>query len=94
MGTNKQRHDSEAIIRKLRQAEVLLAQGKVVQEICRELGVSDATYYKWRRAYGGMAVEQARRLKDLERENDRLKKAVAELMLDKVSLKEAARGNF
>jgi len=94
MGTNKQRHDSEAIIRKLRQAEVLLAQGKVVQEICRELGVSDATYYKWRRAYGGMAVEQARRLKDLERENDRLKKAVAELMLDKVILKEAARGNF
>ena len=94
MGTNKQRHDSESIIRKLRQADVLLAQGKAVQEICRELGVSDATYYKWRRAYGGMAVDQARRLKELERENDRLKKAVAELTLDKVILKEAARGNF
>jgi transposase-like protein len=94
MGTNKQRHDSEAIIRKLRQADVLLAQGKAVQEICRELGVSDATYYKWRRAYGGMAVEQARRLKDLERENSRLKQAVADLTLDKVILKEAARGNY
>jgi putative transposase len=86
-------HGAEEIIRKLRQADVLLSQGKRVAEICREIGVSDATYYKWRKAFGGMGVEQARRLKELERENDRLKKAVAELTLDKPILKEAATGN-
>ncbi len=63
-------------------------------EICREIGVSDATYYKWRKDYGGLGVEQARRMKELERENDRLKRAVAELTLDKLILKEAASGNF
>lgn len=94
MGAKKPLHSAEEIIRKLRQADVLASQGKAVLEICRELGVSDATYYKWRRAYGGLGVDQARRLKDLERENDRLKQAVAELTLDKVILKEAARGNF
>ena len=87
-------HGSEEVIRKLRQADVLLSQGKTVAELCRELGVSDATYYKWRKVYGGMGVEQARRLKELERENERLKKAVAELTLDKLILKEAASGNF
>lgn len=87
-------HGAEEIIRKLRQADVLLSQGKTVSDICRELGVSDATYYKWRKGFGGMGVEQARRLKELERENDRLKKAVAELTLDKLILKEAAQGNF
>ena len=87
-------HGSEEIIRKLRQADVLLSQGKRVGDICREIGVSDATYYKWRKAFGGMGVEQARRLKELERENARLKKAVAELTLDKLILKEAASGNF
>jgi putative transposase len=87
-------HGSEEIIRKLRQADVLLSQGKRVADICREIGVSDATYYKWRKAFGGMGVEQARRLKELERENARLKKAVAELTLDKLILKEAASGNF
>jgi transposase-like protein len=94
MGTNKQGLGAEEIIRKLRQADVLLSQGKPVLEVCRELGVSDSTYYKWRRAYGGISVDQARRLKELERENERLKQAVADLMLDKVILKEAARGNF
>ena len=94
MGAKKPVHSAEDIIRKLRQADVLASQGKVVLEICRELGVSDATYYKWRKAYGGLGVDQARRLKELERENDRLKQAVAELTLDKVILKEAARGNF
>jgi putative transposase len=94
MGTNKQSLGAEEIIRKLRQADVLLAQGKSVLEACRELSISDATYYKWRKAYGGISVDQARRLKELERENERLKKAVADLTLDKVILKEAARGNF
>jgi transposase-like protein len=87
-------HGSEEIIRKLRQADVLLSQGKTVAEICREIGVSDATYYKWRKGYGGMGVEQVRRLKELERENGQLKRAVAELTLDKLILKEAASGNF
>jgi transposase-like protein len=90
----KNRHGAEDIIRKLRQADVLASQGKTVAELCRELGVSDATYYKWRKEYGGMGVEQAKRLKELERENDRLKRAVAELTLDKLILKEAASGNF
>ena len=87
-------HSSEEIIRKLRQAEVLLHGGKVVAEVCRELGITDATYYKWRKEYGGMKVDQAKRLKDLERENARLKRAVADLTLDKLILQEAARGNF
>jgi transposase-like protein len=87
-------HSAEEIIRKLRQSDVLLSQGKTVAEICREIGVSDATYYKWRKDYGGLGVEQARRMKELERENDRLKRAVAELTLDKLILKEAASGNF
>ena len=87
-------HSAEDIIRKLRQSDVLLSQGKTVAEICREIGVSDATYYKWRKDYGGLGVEQARRMKELERENDRLKRAVAELTLDKLILKEAASGNF
>ena len=89
----KNHHGAEDIIRKLRQADVLASQGKTVAELCRELGVSDATYYKWRKEYGGMGVEQAKRLKELERENDRLKRAVAELTLDKLILKEAASGN-
>ena len=90
----KSHHKAEDIIRKLRQSDVLLSQGKTVAEICREIGVSDATYYKWRKDYGGMGVEQAKRLRELERENDRLKRAVAELTLDKLILKEAASGNF
>jgi len=87
-------HSAEEIIRKLRAADVGLSHGKTVTEVCRELGVSDATYYKWRKDYGGMGLDQARRLKELERENARLKKAVAELTLDKLILKEAASGNW
>jgi transposase-like protein len=78
----------------MRQAEVELAQGRRIGEICRGLGVSEASFYRWRAEYGGLKVDQARRLKDLERENARLKRAVAELTLDKQILKEAAEGNF
>ena len=77
----KKAHSSEEIIRKLRQAEVLLHGGKSVAEACRELEVTDATYYKWRKEYGGMKMDQAKRLKDLERENSELKKMLAELLL-------------
>lgn len=84
----------EQIIGLLRQAEVELAQGRTVSEVCRGLGVSDATYYRWRTEYGGLKVDQARRMKDLERENARLKRAVAELTLDKQILKEAAEGKY
>lgn len=90
----RQRHTAEQIIGLLRQAEVELAQGRTVGEICRGLGVSEASFYRWRAEYDGLKVDQARRLKDLERENARLKRAVAELTLDKLILKEAAEGNF
>ena len=84
----------EQIIGKLREAEVLLSQGVTVREASRKIGVTEQTYYRWRREYGGMRVEQARRLKELEKENFRLKKLVADLSLDNAILKEAARGNF
>jgi len=84
----------EQIIGKLREAEVLLSQGSTVGEASRKLGVTEQTYYRWRREYGGMKVEQARRLKELEKENTRLKKLVADISLDNAILKEAARGNF
>jgi len=85
---------AEQIINKLREAEVLLSQGDIVGEASRKIGVTEQTYYRWRREYGGMRVEQARRLKELEKENVRLKKLVADLSLDNSILKEAARGNF
>jgi putative transposase len=91
---SKLRHSAEQIIRKLRQADVLLGQGKTVELVCRELKISDATYYKWRQRYGGMEIAQARRLKALEAENARLKRVVADLTLDKQILKDAAQGNF
>lgn len=87
-------HSSEDIVRKLRQAEVLLHAGKSVAEMCRELGVTDATYYKWRKEYGGMKLDQAKRLKELERENGRLKRAVADLTLDKLILQDVASGKY
>lgn len=90
----KKSYGAEQIIGMLRQCDVLVSQGKSIVEICRELGISDATYYKWRKAYGGMKVDQAKRLKELERENIRLKRAIADLTLDKLILKEAAEGNF
>ena len=91
---HKLRNKPEQIIRKLRQAEVLLGQGKTIVEVCRDLEISDATYYKWRKEYGGMAISQAKRLKELESENIRLKRVVADLTLDKQILKDAASGNF
>ena len=90
----RKRYTAEQIIRYLRQAEVLSSQNKSVSEICREIGVSENTYYRWRKVYGGMGVDQARRLKELERENGRLKTAVADLTLDNLILKEASEGNF
>ncbi len=88
----KQGYSSEEIIRNLRKAEVMLHEGKSIAEMCRLLGVSDSTYYKWRREYGGMQVSQAKRLKELEQENARLKKAVANLTVDKLILQEVVQG--
>lgn len=90
----RQRRSPEQIIRLLKQADVLASQGKTVEMICREIGVSDATYYKWRKEYGGMGMDQARKLKELEVENKRLKRAVADLTLDNQILKEVNEGNF
>ena len=88
------RHTVEQIIGKLREAEVQLAQGSTVGEVCRSLGVTEQTYYRWRKEYGGLKLDQAKRLKELERENGRLRQAVADLTLDKQILKEAASGNW
>ena len=90
----RKRHTPEQIITALREAEVGLARGTSVKLISRELGITEQTYYWWRREYGGMKVSQARRLKELERENGRLKRAVADLTLDKLIVEEAAQGNF
>ena len=84
----------EQIINKLREAEILLNQGATIAEASRKIGVTEQTYYRWRREYGGMRIEQAKRLKELEKENTRLKKLVADLSLDISILKEAVRGNF
>ena len=78
----------------LREAEVALSQGLTVGHICRQLSISEQTYYRWRKQYGGLKISQVKRMKDTERENTRLKKAVAELTLDKVILKEALEGNY
>jgi len=86
----KNRYRPEEIISKLREADVLTNQGKKVVEVIKSLGITDVTYYRWRQEYGGMSVPQARRLKELEKENERLRKAVSDLTLDKVILKEAA----
>jgi len=91
---SKKRHAPEQIIAKLREAEVLLAQGHTVAQVAKALGVTEQTYYRWRAEYGGLKLDQARRLKELERENARLRKAVADLTLDKLILKEAASGNW
>ena len=91
---SRKRFSVEQIIIHLREAEVLLAQGKTVGEICRHIGVSEQSYYRWRREYGGLKVDQAKRLKALEKENTRLKKLVADQALDMSILKEVAQGNF
>ena len=90
----RKRYTAEQIITKLREAEVELAKGQNIAQVCRKLGIGDQTYYRWRREYGGLRVDQAKRLKGLERENSRLKKVVADLALDNAILKEAASGNF
>jgi len=90
----RKKFDAGQIIGHLRTIEVLQSKGASVAVACREVGITEQTYYRWRKEYGGMQVSQAKRLKDLEKENSRLKKAVAELTLDKLILKEAAEGNF
>jgi transposase-like protein len=90
----RKRFTAEQIITKLREMEVLLAKGATVQEGCRRIGVTEQTYYRWRKEYGGLDIVQAKRLKDLEKENARLKKLIAEQALDIEILKEASRGNF
>ncbi len=93
MGKQK-RPTPEQIIMKLREAEVFIAQGSTIADAARKIGVTEQTYYRWRSQYGGMKTSQAKKMKALEQENARLKKAVAELTLDKLILKEAAEGNF
>jgi putative transposase len=88
----KKTFTAEQIISKLREAEVLISQGQTVPVVCKTLGVTDQTYYRWRKAYGGMKVDQAQRLKELEQENARLKRLVADLSLDNAIIKEALRG--
>ena len=90
----RKRFTTEQIIQHLREAEVLLAQGKTIPQVCNKIGVTDQTYYRWRKEYGGIRTDQAKRLKDLEKENIRLKKLLAEAELDKAILREAASGNF
>ncbi len=92
--TKTKRHTAEQIIRKLREAETMLAAGKSVGDVIQSLGVSEQTYYRWKQQYGGMKSEEAKRLKELEVENGRLKKLVADLTLDKEILKEAMEGNY
>ncbi len=91
---SKKRHTPEQIIAKLREAEVLLAKGTKMPQVCRKLEVTDHTYYRWRKEYGGVRTDQVKRLKELEKENGRLKKVVADLTLDNAILKEAAYPNF
>ena len=88
------RYTPEQIIHKLREAEVELGRGRTVPQACRKIGVSEQTYYRWRKEYGGLKLDQARRLKELEKENSRLKRLVADLNLDKAILEEAAQGNY
>jgi len=91
---SKRRYTREDIVKLLREVEVFQSQGQSVVEACRQIGVTEQTYYRWRKEYGGLQVDQARRFKDLERENARLKKLVADLSLDNQILKEASKGNY
>lgn len=90
----RKRYTAEQIIGYLRQAEIMIGQGKAMEVVLREIGVTGNTYYRWRKEYGGMGADQARRLKDLEAENTRLKRAVADLTLDNLILKEVSTGKF
>jgi putative transposase len=90
----RQRFSAEQIIHKLREADVALASGAAVKQVCRQLNITDKTYYRWRREYGGLKVDQAKRMKELEQENARLKRIVANQAIDMAILKEVATGNF
>jgi putative transposase len=90
----KKRFRSEDIIHKLREADVLIAQGRSIAEITRQWGVTDATFYRWRKEYGGLKIEQAKRLKDLEQENTRLRGALSDVIIDNQILREVSQGNF
>lgn len=90
----RRKHTPEQVVRKLQDADRLLTQGTDVAGVCRELGVSEQTYYRWRNQFGGLKAEDARRLKELERENSTLKRLLADAELEKAALKEIARGNF
>lgn len=90
---SKKKHTTEEIVTKLREADVLIGKGETVDEACRQLGVTNQTYYKWRKEYGGLQVDQARRLKELEQENTRLRRVVADLVMDNTILKEAVKKN-
>ncbi len=90
----RKRHKPEEIVAKLRQVDVLVSQGKSVADGVRAIGVTEVTYYRWRQEFGGLKSDQVKRMKDLEAENARLRRAVADLTLDKLILKEAASGNF
>lgn len=91
---SRKRYSAEEIVNKLREADVLIAKGQSIAQACKQIGVTDQTYYRWRKEYGGLKTDQAKRLKELERENARLKKLVADLSLDKAMLQEVASGNF
>ena len=90
----RKRFKPEEIVNKLREADVLLSQGKSIAQACKQIGITDQTYYRWRREYGGMKTDQAKRLKQLERENARLKRLLADAEIDKAILREAANPNF
>jgi len=90
----RRRHTAEQIIHKLREAEVGLGQGKGLKAVCKQLEITEQTYYRWRKEYGGLRMDQAKRLRELERENSRLKRVVADQALDNAILREAASGNF
>jgi len=90
----RKRFTPEQIIQHLREAEVLLSQDKTIAQVCKKIGITDQTYYRWRKEYGGVRTDQAKRLKDLEKENARLKRLLADAELDKAILREAASGNF
>jgi len=92
--TTRRRHTPEQVVRKLAQADQMLAEGKEVADVCRQLQVSEQTYYRWRNQFGGLKAEDAKRLKELEKENTQLKRLLADAELEKAALKEIARGNF
>jgi len=90
----RKKHTVESNVAKLREVDVMVGNGQTIEEAVRQLGISDATYYKWRKEYGGLQLDQAKRYRELEQENQRLRKVVADLTIDNSILKEAARGNF